>query len=126
MMDIALGVLGVDGVQLLSGGQGVQGADGQHLGLAAGEQAGAVYPGQHANLSIQRTNFVHAAAVHTLALEQPLLNDLLLHLVEAHLNVGLEVLVLLPELLLEIKPCGGEPLFPDILVGGVQGVLNLI
>ncbi len=45
VVDIPLLRLVVDGVQLLGGGEGVQGADGEHLGLAAGEQAGAVDPG---------------------------------------------------------------------------------
>ena len=126
MMDIPLGILGVDGIQLLGSGQGVQGADGQHLSLTTGEQARAVYPGQHANLGIQRTNLVHAAAVHTLAGQQPLLDNLLLHLVQADLDVRLEVLVLLAELLLEVQTGSGQPLFPDILVGGIQSVLDLI
>ena len=82
--------------------------------------------GQNANLGSQRTNLVHTAAVYALALEQPLLDDLLLHLVEAHLNMGIEVLVLVGELLGEVQPGGGEPLLPDILVGGIQSVLDLV
>ena len=126
MMDIPLGILGVNGVDLLGGGQGVQGADGKHLRLTAGEQAGAVDSGQNADFGVQRTDFVHAAAVHTLALKQPLLDDLLLHLVQADLDVGLKVLVLVGKLLGEVQPGGGQPLFPDVLVGGVQSVLDLI
>ena len=49
-------------------GQGVQGAHGQHLGLAAGEQAGAVDPGQHAHLGGQGTDLVLRPAVHPVAL----------------------------------------------------------
>ena len=52
VMDIPLGILGVNGVDLLGGGQGVQGADGKHLRLTAGEQAGAVDSGQNANLGV--------------------------------------------------------------------------
>ena len=121
VMDIPLGILGVDGVDLLGGGQGVQGADGKHLGLTAGEQAGAVDSGQHADFGVQGTDFVHA-----LALEQPLLDDLLLHLVQADLDVGVEVFVLFAELLLEVQTGGGQALLPDVLVGGVQSVLDLI
>ena len=51
---------------LLAGGQSVQGADGQDLGLAAGEQAGAVDPGQHAHLGGQGTDLVLGAAAVTL------------------------------------------------------------
>ena len=38
----------------------------QHLGLAAGEHAGAVYAGQQAHFGGQRADLVHAAAVHAL------------------------------------------------------------
>ena len=63
--------------------------------------------GQQTNFSVQGTDIVHATAVHALALEQPLLNDLLLHLVQADFNVGLEIFVLLTELLLEVQTGSG-------------------
>ena len=72
VVHIALLGLLPDGVQLLAGGQGVQRADGQHLRLAAGEQAGAVDPGQHAHLGVQGTDLVLLAAIHAVALQQPL------------------------------------------------------
>ena len=53
MVDITLGVFLVDGIQLLSSGQSVQGADGQNLSLATGEQTGTVNAGQNADLSVQ-------------------------------------------------------------------------
>ncbi len=87
MVDIALAFLREDGVQLLLHGHRGQGADGEDLGLASGEQAGAVNAGQNGDLSVERTDVVHAAAVHALAREQPLLDDLLLHLVQADLDV---------------------------------------
>ena len=40
--------------------------------------------------------------------------------------MGVEVLVLLAELLLEVQTGGGQALLTDVLVGGVQGVLDLI
>ena len=126
MMDIPLGLLRIDGIQLLSGRQGVQGADGKHLGLATGEESGTVDPGQQTDFGSQRTNLVHTTAVHTLAGKQPLLDDLLLHLVQADLDVGLEVLVLVSELVGEVHTGSGEPLLPDVLVVGVQGILDLV
>ena len=39
--------------------------------------------------------------------------------------MGVEVLVLLAELLLEVQTGGGQALLPDVLVGGVQSVLDL-
>ena len=85
-----------------------------------------MHSGQYADLGGQGTDLVHAAAVHALALEQPLLDHLLLHLVQADLNVGVEILILVRELLGEVQPGGGQPLFPDVLVGGIQSVLDLI
>ena len=51
------------------------------------EQAGAVDARQNADLGVERADLVHLAAVDALALEQPLLDDLLLHLVQADLDV---------------------------------------
>ena len=126
VVDIALGLLGVDGVQLLRGGQGVQRADGEHLRLASGEQAGAVDSGQDADLGVERTNLVHLAAVDALAGEQPLLDDLLLHLVQTDLDMHVEVLVLVGKLLCEIAAGSGQALLADVLVVGIQRVFDLI
>jgi hypothetical protein len=54
---------------------------GEDLSLAAGKQAGAVDPGQHAHLGGERADFVPGAAVHAMALQQPGLDDLLLELI---------------------------------------------
>ena len=43
----------------------------------------------------------------------------------ADLDVGLEVLVLLRKLVLEVDPGSGQPLLADVLVIGVQSVLDL-
>ena len=113
-----------DGVELLGGGERVQRGDGEHLRLAAGEESGAVDNGQHADFRAERTDLVHGAAVHTLAGEQPLLDDLLLQLVEDLVHVlhdlGMVGLILFLH--------RGDPLvhagFADVLVVGVHAVLH--
>ena len=50
--------------------QRTQRATRQHLGLAAGEHARAVYARQNAYLGRQRTDFLHASAIHALAVRQ--------------------------------------------------------
>ena len=82
---------------------------------------------QNADLCVQRANFVRRAAVDTLALEQPLLDDLFLHLVKADVNLDVPVVrVLFTELLLEVDDGGGQALFADVLVVGVEGVGDLV
>ena len=71
VMDITLLLLLEDGVELLCIAQSTQGAEGQDLGLTAGEHAGTVYARQNVNLGSQRTDFLHAAAVDALAVCQP-------------------------------------------------------
>ena len=126
VVHIALLGLFPDGVQLLVGGQGVQGSDGEDLGLAAGEQAGAVDPGQHADLGAKRTDLVLLAAVHAVALQQPGLDDLLLELVgdllQVLVHIGMGVQILLVPLLDHGVPAG----LPDVLVVGVHGGLGLV
>ena len=51
------------------------------------KRAGAMDNGQHADFGAERTDLVHGAAVYTLAGEQPLLDDLLLQLVEDLVHV---------------------------------------
>ena len=127
MVDIAALGLVIDSVELLRGREGVQRADGQNLRLAAGEQAGAVDTRQNADLGSQRANFVRRAAIDALALEQPLLDDLLLHLVQAHVDLDIPVLgVLLAELLLEVDNSLSQTGLTDVLVVGVERVGDLV
>ena len=126
MVHIPLLLLFPDGVQLLGGGEGVQGADGQHLGLAPGEEAGAVDAGQHAHLGGQGTDLVLGAPVYAVALQQPGLDDLLLELVGELLQVLVHVGVLLQILLMPMLDHGVPAGFPDVLVVGVHGGLGLV
>ena len=69
--------------------ESLKGADGQDLGLAAGEHAGAVHTGQQTDLGGQRADLVDAAAIDALAvLQQPGADDLLLQLVADEVEVG--------------------------------------
>ena len=126
VVHIALFGLFPDGVQLLVGGQGIQGGDGQHLGLAAGKQAGAVDPGQHAHLGVQRADLVLLAAIHTVTLQQPCLDDLLLELIGDLVQILIHVGILLQEqlvpLLDELVPAG----LADVLVVGIHGGLGVV
>ena len=127
VVDIAALGLVIDSVELLRGREGVQRADGQNLRLAAGEQAGAVDARQNADLGSQRANFVRRAAVDALALEQPLFDDLLLHLVQAHVDLDIPVFcILLAELLLEVDDSLGQTGLADVLVVGVECVGDLV
>ena len=126
MVHIPLLFLFPDGVQLLAGGQGVQGADAEHLGLTAGEQAGAVDPGQHAHLGGQGTDLVLGAAVHTVALQQPGLDDLLLELIGELLQVLVHIRILLQILLVPVVDHGVPAGLPHVLVVGIHGGLGLV
>ena len=126
MVHIPLLRLLPDGVQLLVGGEGVQGADGKHLGLAAGEEAGAVGPGQHAHLGGQGPDLVLLAAVHAVALQKPLLDDLLLELVGELLQVLVHIRIFLQILLVPLLDHGVPAGLPDVLVVGVHGGLGLV
>ena len=126
VVDIALRLFRIDGVELLRGRQRVERADGQNLRLASGEQAGAVDARQNADLGVERADLVHLAAVDALALEQPLLDDLLLHLIQADLDVDVEVLILFGELVGEIAAGRGQALLADVLVVGVEGIFDLV
>ena len=126
MVHVALLGLLPDGVQLLIGGQGIQGADGEHLGLAPGKQARAVDTGQHGHLGVQGTDLVLLAAIHTVTCQQPGLHDLLLELVGKLLQVLVHIRILLQILLVPVLdhlvPAG----LADILVVGVHGGLGLV
>ena len=63
VVHIPFGAFGTHGVQGLLHAQGCQGGDGQHLGLPAGEQAGAVGAGQHAGLRGYGANLRQPPAV---------------------------------------------------------------
>lgn len=72
-------------------------------------------------------DFPRRAAVDALALEQPLLDDLLLHLVQAHVDLDIPVLgVLLAELLFEVDDSLGQTGLADVLVVGVECVGDLV
>ena len=115
-----------DGVQLLVGGQGIQGGHAQHLGLTPGKQAGAVDPGQHAHLGGQGPDLVLLAAIHPVALQQPGLDDLLLELIGDLLQVLIHLGIVLQEQLVplfdELVPAG----LPDVLIVGIHGGLGLV
>ena len=127
VVDIAALGLVIDGVEFLRSGEGVQRADGQNLRLTTGEQARTVDARQNANLGSQRANFVRRAAIDALALEQPLLDDLLLHLVQAHVDLDIPVFcILLAELLFEIDNSLSQTGLTDVLVVGVERVGDLV
>ena len=126
VVHVALFGLLPDGVQLLAGGQGVQGADGQDLGLAAGEQAGAVDPGQHAHFGAEGTDLVLLAAIYTVTLQQPGLDDLLLELVGDLLQILVHVGVISQILLVPLFDHGVPALLTDVLVIGVHSGLGLV
>ena len=125
-MHEALLFLFPNGVELLGHGQSCEGGDGKDLSLTAGEETGAVDSGDDADLGAEGTDLVHCTAVDTLAHEQPLLNDLLLKLVEDLVHELHHVGMLLGVLLLH----GGDPLvdtgFTDVLVVGVHAVLHAL
>ena len=67
LVDVALALGGVDGVEALPLVEHAQGEDGQHLGLAALEEAGAMGAGQVAGLDVEGSHLVDGAAVDALA-----------------------------------------------------------
>ena len=126
VVHIALFGLFPDGVELLGGGKRVERADGEHLRLAAGEEARAVDAGQHADLGVEGADLVLGAAVNAVAFEQPCLDDLLLELVgdlvEELIHVGILLEVLLVPVLDHLVPAG----LADVLVVGVHRGLGLV
>ena len=113
-----------DGVQLLGVAQSGQGGDGKDLGLSAGEEAGAVHHGDHADFGGQRTDLVHLTAVHALAGQQPLLDDLLLQLVQDLLHVLHHIGVLVLVLLLDHGDPVVDAALTHVLVVGVHAVFH--
>ena len=126
MVHIALFGLFPDGVELLAGGKRIERADGEHLRLAAGEQARAVDAGQDADFGSERTDLVLRSAVDAVAFEQPLLDDLLLELVGDFIEILVHIGVLLEEHLMPVLdhlvPAG----LADVLVVGVHRGLSLV
>ena len=126
VVHIALFGLFPDGVELLAGGKRIERADGEHLRLAAGEQARAVDAGQDADFGSERTDLVLRSAVDAVAFEQPLLDDLLLELVGDFIEILVHIGVLLEEHLMPVLdhlvPAG----LADVLVVGVHRGLSLV
>ena len=83
-------------------------------------------PRQNAHLGSQRPDFVHTTSIHPFACQEPLLDYLFLHFIQANLNVKVEVLILLCKFLGKVPAGGSQPLLPDVLVIRVQRVLDLI
>ncbi len=65
MVHVALGFFNSQTVEDLLVADGAQGGDGKYLGLAAGEQAGAVGPRQQADFAGHGTDFIDFPAVGT-------------------------------------------------------------
>ena len=115
-----------DGVQLLAGGEGVQGCHGQDLGLPPGEEGRAVDPGQHAHLSGQGTDLVLLTAIHPVPLEEPGFDNLLLEFIGDLFQVLIHLGILLQEEFVPVVDEGVPALLPDIFVVGVHGGLGFV
>ena len=124
MVHITLGNILVNAVDTLCIRNRSQSSNSQYLGLTSGKQTGAVYPGQNAYLCCQGTDLVNAAAVHTLALIEPVADNLLLQLVDALVNHRCLVRIIRIKLLVNIVLDGVEPLLTDVLVVGIQRKLH--
>ena len=126
VVHIALFGLFPDGVELLAGGKRIERTNGEHLRLAAGEQARAVDAGQDADFGSERTDLVLRSAVDAVAFEQPLLDDLLLELVGDLIEILVHIGVLLEEHLMPVLdhlvPAG----LADVLVVGIHRGLGLV
>ena len=113
------------GVQLLRVPQGAQGADGQNLSLAAGEQAGAVDTGNDAHFGSQGPHIGEAAAVYALALVQDQAADhILLQLVHTLAQLGGAVGIFFGKMLVHIGSDGIDASVADGLVIGVYGLFH--
>ena len=124
VVNVALGLLIGQVIHELVVLGAAQGAGGQHLGLAAGEHAGAMDTGQDAHFCGQRADLVDAAAIHALALiEQPAADDVLLHLVADEVEVCIaQVGVLCGDLVQDEQQRG----IADVLVVGVHRSLEVV
>ena len=125
-MHIPLGGLFVQTVQFLAVADRSQCCHSQHLCLTTGKQTSAVYTGQNANLSRQRTNLINASAVHTLALIEPCTDDLLLDEVQDLVDhAGLFAANGIESLVCRIND-RAQACIPFVLVVGVQSVCHLV
>ena len=89
LMHVALTLDRLDGVEALPLVEHAERADGERLGLAALEEAGAVNAGQVARNDVKRANLVRATAVGALAgLDDHLAHGLLLELLKRSSDVG--------------------------------------
>ena len=75
VVDVALGGLDAEAVDALRLLGGAQREAGEHLGLAAGEQAGAVHARQHADLALDGPDLVGGATVGALLVDRDALAD---------------------------------------------------
>ena len=83
-----------------------------------------MHAGDHADFGGERTDFVHGAAVDTLAGEQPFLDNLLLQLVEDLVHVLHELGMLFAVLLLDHADPVVDAGFAHVLVVGVHAVFH--
>ena len=58
--------------------------------------------------------------------EQPLFDDLLLHLIQADLDVVLKVLIFFRKMVCKIDAGRGQTLFADVLVRRIQRIFDLV
>ena len=85
-MHIPLGGFFIQTVNLLAVAQRTQCCNGQNLCLSSGEQTASVDSRQQTHFRIQRTDFINASAVNTLAFIEPVPDILLLQLVQAFIQ----------------------------------------
>ena len=83
MVHISLGIFLVKTVDLLSVAYRTESCNCENLCLTSCEKSRTVNSGEQTNLGSKRTDLVDASAVNTLALIEPVADDLLLELVDA-------------------------------------------
>ncbi len=128
MVDVALAVDGLDGVEALPLVEHAEGADGEHLGLAALEESGAVDAGQVVGLDHERTDLGRGAAVDSLAgLDDHEAHGMLLEGLELHGDGAAPLgLLLLGELSADGLLQGLDLADTGKLVGVLEGGLHLV
>src|SRR5207253_981547 len=113
----ALAVFGRERVELLLHAHRAEGGDGEDLGLAALEKAGAVSAGQDADIAGDGPELVHRAAIGALALlKDALAQSLLDDGFKRHAQLGVVELAL--EVLLDFGEAGFHALLALFLDGG--------
>ena len=126
LVHITLGGLFIKTIQLLCIADRTQGSNGQDLCLASGKQTGTVYSRYQPNLSSQRTDLINAAPVYTLAVVEPVTDNLLLELVQALIQLcraGLAVLFV--QCLMNLVSDGLHTCITNVLIIGIQCDLDL-